>query len=35
LRSFPFPEGSPYQDEIARVFAEFMQRVIASENRAA
>jgi hypothetical protein len=25
----PFPEWSPYEEEIARVFAEFMQRVSA------
>jgi pimeloyl-ACP methyl ester carboxylesterase len=31
----PFPEWSSYEDEIARVFAEFMQRTVAAENRVA
>jgi pimeloyl-ACP methyl ester carboxylesterase len=31
----PFPEWSPYEDEIARVFAEFMKRTVASESKAA
>jgi pimeloyl-ACP methyl ester carboxylesterase len=29
----PFPAWSPYEDEIARVFADFMQRTIGSESR--
>jgi pimeloyl-ACP methyl ester carboxylesterase len=31
----PFPEWGAYEDEIARVFAEFMKRTIAAESRAA
>jgi hypothetical protein len=31
----PFPEWNPYEDEIARVFAEFMQHTVAAESRAA
>jgi pimeloyl-ACP methyl ester carboxylesterase len=31
----PFPDWNPYEDEIARVFAEFMQRTVAAESRAA
>jgi pimeloyl-ACP methyl ester carboxylesterase len=30
-----FPRWSPYEPEIARVFAEFMKRVIAAESKAA
>jgi len=28
----PFPEWTPYEDEIARVFAEFMARTVAAER---
>jgi pimeloyl-ACP methyl ester carboxylesterase len=31
----PFPEWGAYEEEIARVFAEFMKRMIAAESRAA
>ena len=31
----PFPEWSPYEDEIARVFVDFMQRAVAAEKNAA
>jgi pimeloyl-ACP methyl ester carboxylesterase len=31
----PFPQWSPYEPEIARVFAEFMKRTIAGEIKAA
>jgi pimeloyl-ACP methyl ester carboxylesterase len=31
----PFPEWGAYEEEIARVFAEFMKRTIAAESRAA
>jgi pimeloyl-ACP methyl ester carboxylesterase len=31
----PFPEWSAYEDEIARVFADFMQRAVAAEKSAA
>jgi len=31
----PFPDWSPYEEEIARVFADFMTRTIAAESRAA
>jgi pimeloyl-ACP methyl ester carboxylesterase len=31
----PFPEWGGYEEEIARVFAEFMKRTIAAESRAA
>jgi hypothetical protein len=35
LPLIPWPEWSPYEPEIAQVFAEFMKRTIASESRAA
>ncbi len=31
----PFPEWSPYEPEIARVFADFMKHTIEAESRAA
>ena len=31
----PFPQWSPYESEIARVFAEFMKRTVAAESKAA
>lgn len=31
----PFPEWSPYEDEIARVFADFMERAVAAGKSAA
>jgi pimeloyl-ACP methyl ester carboxylesterase len=31
----PFPQWSPHEPEIARVFAEFMKRTIAAESKAA
>ena len=31
----PFPEWGAYEEEIARVFAEFMKRTVASDSRAA
>ena len=31
----PYPEWGPYDDEIARVFAEFMKRTVASDSKAA
>jgi pimeloyl-ACP methyl ester carboxylesterase len=31
----PFPQWSPYEPEIARVFAEFMKQTIAAESKAA
>jgi pimeloyl-ACP methyl ester carboxylesterase len=31
----PFPQWSPYEPEIARVFAEFMKRTVAAESKAA
>ena len=31
----PFPEWSPYEDEIARVFVDFMRRAVAAEKSAA
>jgi pimeloyl-ACP methyl ester carboxylesterase len=31
----PFPEWAPYEEEIARVFVNFMQRTIAAEKTAA
>ena len=31
----PFPQWSPYEPEIARVFAELMKRTIAAESKAA
>jgi pimeloyl-ACP methyl ester carboxylesterase len=35
LPLIPFPQWSPYEPEIARVFAEFMKRTVAAESRAA
>jgi hypothetical protein len=31
----PFPQWSPYEPEIARVFADFMSRTIAADSKAA
>jgi hypothetical protein len=31
----PFPQWAPYEDEIARVFVDFMQRAVAKEKTAA
>jgi pimeloyl-ACP methyl ester carboxylesterase len=35
LPLIPFPEWAPYEPEIARVFADFMARTIAAEQKAA